>query len=132
MPPTPAGSLVPRANTASTSGHGCAELIAMGALNNPPAITSAAMRKRPIWLRRMVTIVAYGTRTCRSSVTNVAALPRNGLRCLARIVENTDGDAVRQETYFAGRVGAVLVGAQRIELGGVHLLDSGAAIGTDR
>src|SRR5277367_6870974 len=131
MPPTPTGSPVPRANTASTSGHGCAGLIAIGALNNPPTITKAALGKRPIWRRRMIPIVAYGTRTCRSAVTN-AAFSRNGLRCLARIVENTDGDAVRQETDFAGRVGVVPVGAQRIELGGVHLLDSGAAIGTDR
>src|ERR1700733_1593204 len=131
MPPTPTGSPVPRANTASTSEHGCAELIAIGAQNKPPTITNAVLRTRPIWLRRMIPIVAYGTRTCRSEVTD-AAFSRNGLRCLTRIVENTDGDAVRQETDFAGRVGVVLVCTQRMELGGVHLLDTGAAVGTDR
>jgi hypothetical protein len=49
---------VPRANTASTSGHGCAELIAIEALNNPPPTTSDAMRIWPIRRTHMVHTIA--------------------------------------------------------------------------
>jgi hypothetical protein len=58
MPPTPGGSPVPRANTASTSGHGCADETGIGAPNDPPSITSAAKRTRSIWLRDMNPILA--------------------------------------------------------------------------
>ena len=52
-----------------------------------------------------------------------------GVGCVGCVVsvEHADRDAVRQEPHLAGGVGAVLVRAQRVELGRIHLFDVRAA-----
>ncbi|EUA68577.1 hypothetical protein I553_1765 [Mycobacterium xenopi 4042] len=45
-PPTPGGSAVPRANTTSTSGHGCADAGATGALIMAAPVVTATARSR--------------------------------------------------------------------------------------
>src|ERR1700689_4605167 len=79
----------------------------------------------------MVTIVALYPRTCPSipSVISGAAFPPDtGLRCRVWIVEDANGNAVRQESDLAGHVDLALVRPQRVEFGGVHLLDAGVAV----
>src|ERR1700761_854358 len=129
MPPTPTGSPVPRANTASTSAHGSADEVGVGTLSSPLRITKAAGRTRPIWRRHMVSIVAMYPRTRR---TMRRRLRSAGFGGVFRAVQHAHGHAVGQESDFAARVGVALIGPQRVEFGGVDLLDAGAAVVADR
>src|ERR1700712_2099497 len=46
-------------------------------------------------------------------------------------VEGAHADAIGQESNLSGGVGVVLVGAQGVQLVGVHLFDTGTTFGVD-
>src|SRR6476646_5212623 len=108
-------SMVPLATSVRTespsAGVACAPPAMIPA---PQKAAVAAMR-----MRRMVT---------RSLCVTGGIPATRSLRLVVRFVECGDGDAVREEPDLPLGIGVVLVGAQRVEFGRVHLFDGRDAL----